>query len=591
MEVDQTLECTRQLSHISVSDSSEQASQSSNCSSVYKPKKKIEQFIEMPFNRVKISHTSCCVSSTKYEPKEFTLVPKEARIQVFSKLKIYIPSGNRCCIKHLINKRFINNQIVSTYNNLSIISNTSNMTAEEIRIFMDDLQVLSNEEIHDKIGQNTFPEERIIELTGFNYENLKKIKDMLPSLRKSSVRDPLQAIAIFLIKLRSACSDRFIDSILSVKDHQAISSCWKSVIKAFERDILNQKKFGIKSCSRHELILNHTTNIAKELHGIDEQLVIICDGTYIYHGKSKNNSYQRKSYSGQKKTHLCKPFTICTTDGYTIDIMGPYNGNENDATILRKVLEEKDGLIRLLKPGDIFVLDRGFRDIKEELEGKGFIVLMPAFKGKRSCLTTEESNYSRFITKLRWVVEAIHGAVKMRFKFLRIEVPNRTLQDMEVICKIAFFLNNEFGKRLHSDVDMAEEIIDFMKSRLNVKNDLAREIQENNWNRKHKIFRPTDSLKIDDFPMLTIKDLKILFTGSYQLIQAIYYLAEIINDDDILEGGYYNYEGRHILRFEVQSRHKNSKQYKCYIEYISNKNEVSRIKQYACDCPNGLRTV
>ena len=66
-------------------------------------------------------------------------------------------------------------------------------------------------------------------------------------------------------------------------------------------------------------------------------------------------------------------------------------------------------------------------------------MLIPALIGKRNSLTSEESNYSRFITKLRWVVKAIHGAVKMRFKFLRNEIPNRKLKDIEIICKIAFF--------------------------------------------------------------------------------------------------------------------------------------------------------
>ena len=48
--------------------------------------------------------------------------------------------------------------------------------------------------------------------------------------------------------------------------------------------------------------------------------------------------------------------------------------------ILRKVLAGNNGLKRLLRPGDVFVLDRGFRDIKEELEKEGYIVLIPALK-------------------------------------------------------------------------------------------------------------------------------------------------------------------------------------------------------------------
>ena len=97
-----------------------------------------------------------------------------------------------------------------------MVSNTFYMSAEEMTKCFDALRLISKEEIHAKIGNQTFPEEIILELTGFNYENLHQIREMLPSFRKSSVRDPLQAIAIFLIKLRSSCSDRFIDAILNV---------------------------------------------------------------------------------------------------------------------------------------------------------------------------------------------------------------------------------------------------------------------------------------------------------------------------------------------------------------------------------------
>ena len=128
---------------------------------------------------------------------------------------------------------------------------------------------------------------------------------------------------------------------------------------------------------------------------IDDQLFLICDGTYARHQKSTNNEYQRKSYSGQKKVPLCKPFTICTTDGYIVEMLGPYLANQNDADILKSVFEDPNGLRTFLKEGDIFVLDRGFRDIKEKLEEENFKVLMPALKEKRKQLSTKESNELR----------------------------------------------------------------------------------------------------------------------------------------------------------------------------------------------------
>lgn len=57
--------------------------------------------------------------------------------------------------------------------------------------------------------------------------------------------------------------------------------------------------------------------------------------------KSKNNDYQRKSYSSHKEAPLCKLFTICTTDEFVADAAGPLLANENTyAVIMRKVMED-----------------------------------------------------------------------------------------------------------------------------------------------------------------------------------------------------------------------------------------------------------
>ena len=81
-----------------------------------------------------------------------------------------------------------------------------------------------------------------------------------------------------------------------------------------------------------------------------------------------------------------------------------------------------------------------------------------------------------------------------------------------------------------------------------------------------------------------------MFTGSYQLSQALCYLAEIMDDQDQITGSYLKIS-KNILRFDVKSHHKNKKTYKCYIEYEPDLNCIDGIKGYACYCANGLRTV
>ena len=445
--------------------------------------------------------------------------------------------------------------------------------------------------IHDKIGTFSLTEERLKIFTGFSYKDIETITQMLPSLRKSVNRDPFQAVVIFLTKLRSGCSNEFLNAILEVKDNQSISNCCASVITAFEKDVL-PGKFGVNSISREDLVQNHTSKMTKNLYNIIEELVIICDGTYIYHQKSKNNEYQRKSYSMQKKAPLCKPFTICCTDGYVLDLPGPFYANQNDATILKTILEDPEGIRNILKPGDIFILDRGFRDVVSYLEDLGYKVFMPALKGKRPRLSTAEANFSRFVTKLRWVIEVIHGIIGKKFKLLHNEVHNKTLPNIGSISKIACYLNNCFGKRLESDKGICEEIVEMMNSRSHVENTLAAEIEKNGWNRKTKNFKKINSNSIIDFPELSIDELKLLFTGGYQLSQALCYLAEIIDDSNQITVSYLDTDlPENIIRFDVQSRHKNSKVYKCYINYVPNLNCIEGIARYCCDCANGLRTV
>jgi len=171
-------------------------------------------------------------------------------------------------------------------------------------------------------------------------------------------------------------SNAILASILQLENEQLVSEYSSTIVKSFQKDVL-PFHFGLTSSNRNDLIQNHTTEIAKNLFEFNHQnVMLICDGTYARHQKSTNNEFQRKSFSGQKKVPLCKPFTICATDGYVIDMLGPYPANLNDAEILKILLQDPNGLCKLLKEDDYVVLDPGFRDIEVELELKKINVLM-----------------------------------------------------------------------------------------------------------------------------------------------------------------------------------------------------------------------
>ena len=66
---------------------------------------------------------------------------------------------------------------------------------------------------------------------------------------------------------------------------------------------------------------------------------------------------QYKSWSGQKKDSLIKPFLISCADGYGY---GPFAANENDSRILDKILRTDNDLIQIFQPKKTFIfLDRG----------------------------------------------------------------------------------------------------------------------------------------------------------------------------------------------------------------------------------------
>ena len=64
---------------------------------------------------------------------------------------------------------------------------------------------------------------------------------------------------------------------------------------------------------------------------------------------------------------------------------------------------------------------------------------------------------------------------------------------------------------------------------------------------------------------MTKRDLKTLFTGTYQLSQAVLYLAEMVDKDDKLKTEYVKDESN-VLKIRVPSRHISRTTYRCFFE-------------------------
>ena len=108
-----------------------------------------------------------------------------------------------------------------------------------------------------------------------------------------------------------------------------------------------------------------------------------------------------------------------------MDILGPYPANQNDADIMKPVIEDPNGLCKFSRTNGVFVIERGFRDVVKDFKEKYFKVLIPASKGKRKQLLTEQSSQSRFVTKIRWVVKAVHDMLKQKYRLLGHKIDNK----------------------------------------------------------------------------------------------------------------------------------------------------------------------
>lgn len=118
-----------------------------------------------------------------------------------------------------------------------------------------------------------------------------------------------------------------------------------------------------------------------------------------------------ETYSGHKHRNLIKPMMAVFTDCYNSEVFGPYPESMNDASILNELLRKDTW--NAFEAGDVFLVDRSFRNSIAKISEKGFIAKMPEFADSPTALlTTEQANRSRFVTKSCYIVEVINRRLK-----------------------------------------------------------------------------------------------------------------------------------------------------------------------------------
>ena len=351
-------------------------------------------------------------------------------------------------------------------------------------------------------------------------------------------------------------------------------------------------------------MLHHQNTVTTRLHSTTENTVILVfDGTYIFIEKSSNFHFQKLSYSGHKKKNLIKPFMVVYPDRYIADVWGPYPGNKSDATIMIEGLNA--GKVTALKPGDIFLLDRRFRDSLKFIEEKDFVAKMPCFSNTpKSSLTTEQANTSRMVTKSRYIVEYINNRIKNSFQLFNSTVRNTILSsifdDFRIACAI---YNCIFTTITNTTSDL---IINRMLQKVSEPNLLADLIVEENLNKKTAMFKNIEEMQLERFPKLDFEQITTYVCGTYQLRMASSYYAEHINEhgdfkvEIAVESSPINYAkygivvdqlSCYLLKAKISSRHSNSDKYFVYLLIDTNTQGINSIIQHYCGCKVGRRVV
>lgn len=351
------------------------------------------------------------------------------------------------------------------------------------------------------------------------------------------------------------------------------------------------KHLGFDHIQRSELINHHTRPLAKILLGDNDpnKAILILDGTYCYIQKLGNNLLQRRTYSLHKGKPLVKLMMIVASDGYIISAIGPFlaDRTNNDAEITKNIIyNNKEGITDWLRREDLIIVDRGFRDCIKDLEKFGYKVRMPNFLKKgQSQFSTSEAHQTRFITKIRWVVESANDRVK-QWQFFNKIIPNSMTEKIgdyfQIVCAIINCYRPVFIQDTTRDGEIAKQML-----KLADETNVIKKIVEN-MKMKHKKMSWTAKEASNaalDFPKMDFNELQELTLGIYRLKQARSYTTE-----HLYSNGLYTFqvskERPDLIRAQIQSRHKNSTKYDVYVQY--NKKSISG---WYCTCPNGARVV
>lgn len=338
------------------------------------------------------------------------------------------------------------------------------------------------------------------------------------------------ALLIYLMKMRTGMPSQDLGYLFKISETtvQRLIAKIRTVLKSeFVPHNINYVR------SREEL-MEHNTEMSNLLYDPNNQqlVMLVADGTYIYIDKSQNYTHQKKTFSGKKKRNFIRMMNVTACDGTIIYCVGPFAATTNDATILENLFDTTVMFDNLL-PGDIMLLDRGFRDVVRKLESKNLVVKMPSLiqnSERKKQLSTKDANRSRLVTALRFVVETRNGHIKQIWKqFNNIQSAYAQVylsDDIEICCGLI----NKYYPVFGSNNGRAAEVVNRMMAKLDEVNIVGNVVTKQDFQKNIKKF--TQFYAFNQLSEIQKDRLFWISLGNYQIQQAVSYAQMHIKQNE-----------------------------------------------------------
>jgi hypothetical protein len=203
---------------------------------------------------------------------------------------------------------------------------------------------------------------------------------------------------------------------------------------------------------------------------------------------------------------------------------------------------------------------------------------------------TLDANESRQVTRVRWIVEAANGKLKNMFHFFDGVVSNSYLPNIDRYLRICCAIINAFTSPIFSGSSEHDELVQIALDRLEKPNTLQEELEASGLVNKRAVWCEADENSVQEFPELSLDDLKNLTVGVYQIEMGSRYADHHMRDCSKFTICYHK-ERDDLIRVKLRSRFSRSNKHTLWIQFQPNGTGNDSITGWFCQCKTGARTL